>query len=93
MSSNFDVRRTLPCAAAAGWRPPHWRRSSYPAKPITFIVPFAAGSATDQLARALGQSISRARPKQPVVVDNKPGASGFIAAQAAPRPRPTATRC
>ena len=31
---------------------------AYPAKPITFVVPFAAGSATDQLARALGQSIS-----------------------------------
>jgi len=31
---------------------------TYPARPITFIVPFAAGSATDQLARALGQSIT-----------------------------------
>ncbi len=33
---------------------------SYPDKPITFVVPFAAGSATDQLARALGQSSHRA---------------------------------
>jgi tripartite-type tricarboxylate transporter receptor subunit TctC len=52
----------------------------YPAKPITFVVPFAAGSATDQLARALGQSVS-SNSKQSVVVDNKPGASGFLAAQ------------
>ena len=52
----------------------------YPTKPITFVVPFAAGSATDQLARALGQSVS-ADSKQSVVVDNKPGASGFLAAQ------------
>ena len=53
---------------------------TYPAKPIMFIVPFAAGSATDQLARALGQSVS-AQTKQSVVVDDKPGASGMLAAQ------------
>ena len=52
----------------------------YPAKSITFVVPFAAGSATDQLARALGQQVST-DSKQTVVVDNKPGASGFLAAQ------------
>jgi len=52
----------------------------YPAKPITFVVPFAAGSATDQIARALGQGVTDAS-KQPVVVENKPGASGFLAAQ------------
>ena len=52
----------------------------YPAKSITFIVPFAAGSATDQLARGLGQSVSN-DTKQAVVIDNKPGASGFLAAQ------------
>ena len=57
---------------------------AYPAKPITFIVPFAAGSATDQLARALGQSITE-QTKQAVVVDNKAGASGMMAAQQAAR--------
>lgn len=54
---------------------------AYPAKAITFVVPFAAGSATDQLARALGQSITT-DTKQPVVIDNKAGASGMIAASA-----------
>jgi tripartite-type tricarboxylate transporter receptor subunit TctC len=54
---------------------------AYPAKAITFVVPFAAGSATDQLARAIGQSITT-DTKQPVVIDNKAGASGMIAAQA-----------
>ena len=39
----------------------------YPAKAITFVVPFAAGSATDQLARALGQSITT-DTKLPVVI-------------------------
>ena len=52
----------------------------YPNKPVTFVVPFAAGSATDQLARALGQGVSEAT-KQSIVVENKPGASGFLAAQ------------
>ena len=54
---------------------------TYPAKPVTFIVPFAAGSATDQLARALGQSIT-ADTQQAVIVDNRAGASGMLAAQA-----------
>ena len=55
---------------------------TFPAKPITFVVPFAAGSATDQLARAIGQSITN-ETKQAVVVDNKAGASGMIAAAVA----------
>jgi len=52
----------------------------FPAKPITFVVPFAAASATDQIARALAQGITDAT-KQAVIVDDKPGANGFIAAQ------------
>jgi tripartite-type tricarboxylate transporter receptor subunit TctC len=51
----------------------------FPTKSITFVVPFAAGSATDTLARAVGQAITN-ETKQSVVVDNKPGASGMIAA-------------
>lgn len=53
---------------------------AYPAKAITFVVPFAAGSATDQLARAVGQSVAT-DTRLAVVVDNKAGASGMIAAQ------------
>jgi tripartite-type tricarboxylate transporter receptor subunit TctC len=55
-------------------------RADYPDKTITFVVPFAAGSATDQLARALGQEVTQTT-KQAVVVDDKPGASGFIGAE------------
>jgi tripartite-type tricarboxylate transporter receptor subunit TctC len=54
--------------------------AEYPDKTITFVVPFAAGSATDQLARALGQEIT-AQTKQTVVVENRAGANGFIGAQ------------
>jgi tripartite-type tricarboxylate transporter receptor subunit TctC len=53
---------------------------TFPDRTITFVVPFAAGSATDQLARALGQAVTE-ETKQPVVVDNKPGANAFIGAQ------------
>ena len=72
---------TLLAAFAAA---PAWAQGKYPERPITFIVPFAAGSATDQLARALGASIA-ADTKQAVIVDNKAGASGMMAAQAAAR--------
>ena len=60
---------------------------TYPDKTVTFIVPFPAGSATDQLARALAQSITQ-DTKQPVVVDNRGGAGGLIAAGAAAKAAP-----
>ena len=51
----------------------------YPAQPIRVIVGFAPGGATDIAARAVGQKLSEAL-KQSVVIDNRPGASGNIAA-------------
>ena len=50
-------------------------------------MPFAAGTATDQIARALGNAVT-AETKQSVVIDNKPGASGFIASQQAAKAAP-----
>ena len=67
----------LACAALAAGNA---QAQSYPNKSITFVVPFAAGSATDNLARVISEQLGT-RWKQPVVIDNKPGASGFIAAQ------------
>jgi tripartite-type tricarboxylate transporter receptor subunit TctC len=61
--------------------------ADYPDKQITFVVPFAAGSATDQLARALGQEVGKVTGK-PVVIDNKAGASGFIGAEAVKKAPP-----
>ena len=61
--------------------------ADYPDKPILFVVPFAAGSATDVLARVLGQEIA-VESKQKVVVDDKPGASGMIGAQAVAKAAP-----
>jgi tripartite-type tricarboxylate transporter receptor subunit TctC len=73
--------------AALAAVPLHAQAQAWPAKPITFVVPFAAGSATDQLARALGQSVT-VDTKQAVVVDNKAGASGMLAAQSVARAAP-----
>ena len=51
----------------------------FPSKPLRIVVPFPAGSATDTITRILGGSVSQAIG-QPVVVDNKAGADGAIAA-------------
>jgi len=52
---------------------------TYPTRPITLIVPVTAGSSIDVVSRAIGSELSK-RLGQPVVVDNKPGASGNIGA-------------
>lgn len=74
------MRRRLFLAAAlalaAGAMP---AAAQYPAKPIRIVVPFPAGSATDTITRILGASVSAA-VGQPVLVDNKAGADGAIAA-------------
>ena len=74
----------LGAALAASVPTLHAQAPKYPERPLNFIVPFAAGSATDQLARALGQSLTE-QTRQAVVVDNKAGAGGMLAAQAAAR--------
>ena len=51
----------------------------YPSRPIRFVVPFSAGSGTDIIARAVGETMSR-NLHQPVIIDNRPGAGGTIAA-------------
>ncbi|MCW5656854.1 MAG: tripartite tricarboxylate transporter substrate binding protein [Burkholderiaceae bacterium] len=76
-------RRTL-CLAAlvAAAAPRAARAESYPARPVKVIVPFSAGSATDTLARDIGARLAEAWG-QPAVVENRPGASGMLAAAAA----------
>ncbi|PLC48398.1 ABC transporter substrate-binding protein [Pollutimonas subterranea] len=49
----------------------------YPNKPITIIVPYGPGGTTDVVGRALGESLGR-QLKQPVVIENKPGAAGSM---------------
>jgi len=54
---------------------------TYPSRPIKLVVPFPAGSATDQIARVVGQQLQEALG-QPFVVENRSGAGGNIGAEA-----------
>jgi len=74
-------RRSTLLGAAALALPCVARAQDFPSKPIKIVVPFAAGSATDLTARGLGAKLQDIL-KQPVVIDNKPGASGQLGASA-----------
>lgn len=65
-------------AALAGWSEGALAQA-FPAKPLRIVVPFAAGGAIDIIVRASGQQLSK-ELGQPVVIDNRPGASGNIGA-------------
>lgn len=84
----FIVRLAASMLAVLGFA---WTASAhaagYPEKPVTLVVPFGAGSATDLLARALSASLTQ-QTGQAVVVENRPGASGMIAAQHVARAAP-----
>ena len=62
-------------------------QDSYPSRPIRIVVPYSAGGATDYVARAVGDRLSKAL-SQPVVVDNKAGAAGAIGASEVARAKP-----
>lgn len=60
---------------------------AYPLKPIRFVIPFGAGSATDALARIAGQELEQTLG-QPIIVVPKPGADGALAASEVKRSAP-----
>ena len=66
---------TLPVAASAA------RAADYPVRPVRIVVGFAAGGATDIIARLIGEQLSK-RFGQPFIVENKPGAGSNIAVEA-----------
>jgi tripartite-type tricarboxylate transporter receptor subunit TctC len=59
----------------------------YPAKPISFVVPFPPGGTTDVLARALAQDLAKSLG-QPIIVENKPGAGATIGADYVAKAKP-----
>ncbi len=70
---------TLAALAAAGCSMA--RAAAWPERPINLVVPFAAGGGTDTVARLIGQKLQAALGGT-VVIDNRPGANGLIAARA-----------
>ena len=67
------------------------RAEEFPSRPITIIVPFAAGGPTDTIARIIGERM-RVSLGQPILIENVTGASGSIAGARVARAAPTATR-
>ncbi|MDR6213749.1 tripartite tricarboxylate transporter substrate binding protein [Paracidovorax wautersii] len=80
-------RATLVACGVLATGQPALAQQPYPNAPITMVVPFAAGSGTDAVARTVGQKLAD-RLKQPVLVDNKPGANGQVAAQIVAKAKP-----
>src|SRR3954466_14998382 len=66
--------------ACAAW-------AQYPERPITWVVPFAAGGATDTLARQFAERMSRGA-RQPIVVENVAGAGGTVGATKVAKAKP-----
>jgi tripartite-type tricarboxylate transporter receptor subunit TctC len=80
-------RRFLQLAAGAAALPHTALAQSYPSRPISMIVPFPAGGATDTLGRLLGERM-RGTLGQPVVIENVAGAAGSIGVGRAVRAAP-----
>lgn len=90
-ATTFQRRRLALAAVSAlgllALAPLSAHAQAYPSKPITIIVPFSAGGATDILARVVGQYMAKDLG-QPVIVDNRAGAGGNIGTQAVARATP-----
>jgi tripartite-type tricarboxylate transporter receptor subunit TctC len=69
----------LAAAAALSAVLPVTAQEAYPSRPIRIVVPYAAGGATDYVARTVGERLQKALG-QPVVIENKAGAAGAIGA-------------
>ena len=92
MRTSLISRRRAALAVAAAWAAcaalPAFAQGSYPDKPVRMIVGFPAGTGPDIVARLLAQKLSEGWGNLGVVVDNKPGAGGLIAASEAARAAP-----
>lgn len=86
-----QLRRTLlghaAGLAAVAATPLAWAQSGFPNRPIQMLIPYPAGGTTDIMARALQEPLQKALG-QTIVIENKAGASGTIAAREVARARP-----
>ena len=77
----------LAVTAASGLVSGSAMAQAWPSRPISLIVPFAAGGTTDVLARAIGQELSKSLG-QPVLVESKPGAGATVGAEFVAKAKP-----
>jgi len=84
------MRLALACAAAAAWVFAPAQAQTWPDKPIKLIISFAPGGVHDTLARVLQPKLTEALG-QPIVIENRPGAGGNIAAEAVAKSAPDGT--
>lgn len=85
-----DCRRVLGACAVtliAAFCSPAVLAQAYPSKPVTLVVPFSAGGPTDLVARTLGAAMGRTL-NQTVLIENKTGAGGTIAASYTAKAKP-----
>ncbi len=80
-------RLLLAAAAALGLASPAVAQDKFPVRPVTLVVPFAAGGSTDVVARLVAQKMAEGLGQQ-VVVENRAGAGGNLGAQAVSRATP-----
>ena len=81
--------RTLAAAVAllAALAGSHARAQTYPSRPVTIVVPFAAGGGSDLLARLVSQKLEEKLGK-PFIIENRPGAATMLAAMQVVRSTP-----
>ena len=89
LSSRRQVLQSLAASGLAGALPA--RAQGYPTRPITWVVPYAAGAATDVLTRRLAQDLT-VELGQPIAVENIPGAGTINAASQLARAKPDGYR-
>ena len=74
------ILATVAIAAATVCGSAHAQATNYPTKPVTIIVPFSPGGATDIMSRTLAERLKNSLG-HPVIVENKPGAGTMIASE------------
>ena len=83
----FSRRGALAALSAAALAPLPLHAADWPAKPVTLVVPFAAGGTTDIIGRAIAQKLGEALGQQ-VLVDNRAGAGGTLGAASVAKAAP-----
>ena len=86
-TSSATVERCLPRFLEFSRRPPSGQPDSYPNRPVRFIIPYAAGGATDSIGRLVGQKMAQELGES-IVVENRAGADGNIGATAVAKAAP-----